>query len=195
MDEDKTAMSSRVTLARPAREHLPSYTAALRRGWSPDSIRGIETTREQLAAIAEDPQAFLSSLEARAPGGALIILPDGSKAPRIPGFKRWLWDGEFCGSIGLRWQVGTGTLPAHVLGHVGYTVVPWKRRLGYATQALGLLLPEAKAEGLAYVEITTDPHNVASRRVVEANRGVLVEEFVRPQAYGGTLAMRYRIEL
>ena len=62
--------------------------------------------------------------------------PDGSTAKRLPGFKRWLWDGEFCGSIGLRWQPGTTALPPHCLGHIGYAVVPWKRRRGYATQAL-----------------------------------------------------------
>ena len=82
-----------------------------------------------------------------------------------------------------------------MLGHIGYAVVPWKQRLGYATQALRLLLPEAKAEGLTHVEITTDPHYVASRRVVEANGGVVVEQFVRPPAFGGTPAVRYRIDL
>ena len=55
-----------------------------------------------------------------------------------------MWDGEFCGSIGFRWQPGTSTLPPYVLGHIGYAVVPWKRGRGYATQALALLLPEAR---------------------------------------------------
>ena len=188
-------MTSGVVLVWPSLDHLPSYEAALRRGWWPDNIRGIEATQEQLAAIAEDRHAFLTSLSMRSPGGAFITLPDGSQAPRLPGYRRWIWDGEFCGSIGFRWQPGTSALPPHNLGHIGYAVVPWKQRLGYATAALRLLLPEAKAEGLAYVEITIDPYNRASRRVVEANGGVLVEEFTRPAAYGGTPAMRYRIEL
>jgi predicted acetyltransferase len=179
----------------PAQEYLPSYTTALERGWSPDNIRGMEATREQLARIAEDPQAFLASLVVRSPNGALITLPDGSKVPRLPGYRRWLWDGEFCGSIGFRWQPGTSELPPHILGHIGYAVVPWKRNLGYATQALRLMLREAKAEGLTYVEVTTDPDNLSSRRVVEANAGVLVAEFTRPAAFGGTPAVRYRIEL
>jgi predicted acetyltransferase len=179
----------------PAPEYLPSYTAALRRGWSPDSIRGIEATREQLAAIGEDPRAFLSSLVVRSPNGALITLPDGSEVPRLPGYRRWLWDGEFCGSIGFRWQPGTSELPPHILGHIGYAVVPWKRNLGYATHALRLMLAEAKGEGLSYIEITTDPDNTASRRVVEANAGTLVTEFTRPASLGGTPAVRYRIAL
>jgi predicted acetyltransferase len=188
-------MTSGLTLVWPSVEHLSSYTAALQRGWSPDNIRGAAATREQLAAIAEDPDAFLAGMVVRKPDGELLTLPDGSQVQRLPGYRRWLWDGEFCGSIGFRWQVGTSALPPHILGHVGYAVVPWKQRLGYATLALRLLLPEAKLEGLTYVEITADPSNIASRRVVEANRGFLVEEFVRPAAFGGTPAVRYRIEL
>ncbi len=188
-------MTSHLTLVWPSPEHLGSYVSALERSWSPDNIRGAEATREQLAAIAADPELFISTMVVREPNGALITLPDGSRVPQLPGYRRWLWDGEICGSIGFRWQPGTSTLPPHILGHIGYAVVPWKQQRGYATEALRLLLPEIKAEGLKYVEITTDPGNVASRRVVEANHGVVVEEFVRPQAYGGTPALRYRIEL
>ena len=59
-----------------------------------------------------------------------------------------MWDGEFCGSIGFRWQPGTSALPPYCLGHIGYSVVPWKQRRGYATKALALLLPDARKEGL-----------------------------------------------
>ena len=188
-------MTSRLVLVWPAAQHLASYKAALERNWSPDNIGGLATTREQLAAIAADPRAFLASLVVRSPKGALITLPDGSKVPRLPGYRRWLWDGDLCGSIGFRWQPGTSELPAHALGHIGYAVVPWKRNRGYASEALRMMLIEAKAEGLTYVEITTEPDNDASRRVVEKNAGILVAEFTRPAAYGGTPAVRYRIEL
>ncbi len=170
----------------PSTDYLPSYALALERGWSPDNIRGAEAAREELAAIANDPEAFLSGMVSREPNGALMTLPDGSQIQRLPGYRRWLWDGELCGSIGFRWQVGTSTLPPHILGHIGYAVVPWKQKQGYATEALRQLLPDAKAEGLSYVEITTDPHNIASRRVIEANGGVVVAEFTRPAAFGGT---------
>ena len=184
-----------VRLVWPATEYLASYVAALERGWSPDNIRGIEATREQLAAIAKDPAAFLSSLVVRSPKGEVITLPDGTKAPRLPGYRQWLWDGEFCGSIGFRWQPGTSELPPHILGHIGYAVVPWKQGRGYATEALRQLLEEIRAEGLEYVEITTDPDNIPSRRVVERNGGVFIEQFIRPAAYGSTPALRYRIAL
>jgi hypothetical protein len=71
----------------------------------------------------------------------------------------------------------------------------WKRRRGYATQALRDILPDAKAEGLQFVEITTDPDNTASQRVIEANGGVLIDEFIKPEQFGGKPGLRYRIGL
>ena len=179
----------------PAREYLPGYIAALEKGWSYDNLRGKAVADEELARIATNADAFLASLVDREAAGGPVTLPDGSKAQRLPGYRRWMWDGEFCGSIGLRWQRGTEALPPYCLGHIGYAVVPWKQRRGYATRALRDTLLEAKAEGLRFVEITTDPDNVASRRVVEVNGGVLVDEFVTPPALGGQRKVRYRVQL
>src|SRR5438552_572384 len=139
----------------PAPEYLPSYRRALEQGWSPDNLRP-EAAAAELAHIARDPAGFLAAQVDREAKGPPITRPDGSQGKRLPGYHRWMWDGEFCGSIGFRWQPGTNELPPHVLGHIGFAVVPWKRRKGYATEALGRLLPDAKKEGLAYVELTTD---------------------------------------
>jgi predicted acetyltransferase len=179
----------------PSCEYLPSYVAALERGWSPDNLRGAAAAQEELARIASDGGAFLSSLVDREGRGSPITLPDGTVVPRLPGYQRWMWDGEFCGSIGFRWQPGTEALPPHCLGHIGYAVVPWKRQRGYATQALREVLSDAQAEGLRYVELTTRPDNLASQRVITANGGVLFEEFVTPASVGGHIEMRYRVDL
>jgi predicted acetyltransferase len=179
----------------PSLEYLPSYVAALKRGWSPDNERGEIAAQEDLAKIAADPDVFLASLVDKEAMGGPITLPDGMTVPRLPGYRRWLWDGEFCGAIGLRWRRGTEALPPHCLGHIGYAVVPWKRGRGYAKLALREVLCEARGEGLRYVELTTDPDNVASQRVIEANGGVLVEEFVKPPAFGSKRALRYRVSL
>jgi len=179
----------------PSPEHLSSYVDALERGWSPDSSRGEAAAREELAKISANPVTFIGSLVDREAKGSPVTLPDGSAVPRIPGYHRWLWDGEFCGSIGFRWQPGTTALPPHCLGHIGYAVVPWKQRKGYATLALRLLLPDARAEGLPFVEITTDPENIASQRVIQANGGVLVERFTKPLQFGSTPGLRFRIAL
>lgn len=187
--------SAQPVLVWPAAEYLDGFVDALRRGWSPDNVRGEDAAREQLAAIEAAPQAFLASLVDPDAAGAPIVLKDGTTVQRLPGYIRWIWDGEFCGSIGFRWATGTEALPPTCLGHIGYAVVPWKRGRGYATAALRQLLPDARARGLRYVEITTEPDNIASRRVAEAAGGVLVESFVKPESLGGTAGIRYRVML
>jgi hypothetical protein len=87
--------------SRPGPEHLRGYVAALQGGWSADNERGVEAAREELSRIQADAAAFLASMEDREAKGPPITLPDGSAARRLPGFRRWLWDGEFCRSIGL----------------------------------------------------------------------------------------------
>jgi predicted acetyltransferase len=175
-------------------EHLPSYIAAVRQGWSWDNVRpGV--AQEDLARIAEDPRLFVARQVDRNAEGPPIVFPDGSTTPRLPGYRRWMWDGEFCGSIGFRWRPGTTELPPLCLGHIGYSVVPWKRRRGYATRALGLFLKDVEKEGLPFVELTTNSMNEPSRRVIEKNGGVLVERFQGPAQYGGHEELRFRIPL
>jgi len=188
---DTTAME----LVRPSLEHLSGYVAALEQGWCADNVRGAIAAREELGTIRLDANAFLASMEDREARGSPVKLPNGSVVARLPGYRRWLWDGEFAGTIGFRWQAGTTDLPPHCLGHIGFSVVPWKQRRGYATTALALLLPEARSEGLPFVEITTDLENIASQRVIEANGGKLFEEFIKPPQFGGRPGLRYRIAL
>ena len=178
----------------PSSDHLPSYVEALERGWSPDNLRP-EAALDELERIAADPVRFLAGLVDREAKGPPIQLPDGTTAVRLPGYRRWMWDGEFCGAIGFRWQPGTSALPPHVLGHIGYAVVPWKRGRGYATRALGLLLEDVRHEGLEYVELTTEVTNLASQRVIEANGGVVVERFLLPPQFGSKEDIRFRIFL
>ncbi len=180
-------------LVTPAAAYLPGYVAALEAGWSADNTRGAAAAREELERIAADSAGALAAMTDREARGGPVTLPDGTQAARLPGFRMWMWDGEFCGSIGFRWQPGTEALPPYVLGHIGYAVVPWKRNRGYATSALRQLLPEAWAVGLRYVEITTDPDNRASWRVIEATGGELFERFTKPPQFGGGPGLRYRI--
>ena len=113
----------------PGRAHLASYTDALNRGWSPDNVRGDVARLDELRAIAAAPDAFLSSLVDREATGSPITLPDGTRVQRLPGYRRWMWDDEFVGTIGLRWQPGTDALPPHVLGHIGYAMLIMTRRV------------------------------------------------------------------
>ena len=153
----------------PGRDLLPAYARALARGWSPDSAQDVSAA--QLRAIAADADAFLERLRW---SRGRIRLHDGRLVARLPGFVRWMDDGEVCGSINFRHQPGTEELPAYCSGHVGYSVAPWKRRRGIATAALALMLDEIRGAGtgLRRVRVTCDDDNEASRRVIERNGGV-----------------------
>ncbi len=193
---DLSADRSTMQLVRPAPQHLAGYTAALRRGWSADTVRGAAAAQEELQRIAADPVAFLALMDDPLAAGPPVTLPDGSQVARIPGLRRWIWaQDQFAGSIGLRWTPSSEALPPHVLGHIGYAVVPWLQGRGYAKAALAQLLPLAREQGLRFVEITTDPDNIASQRVIAANGGVLVERCDKGAAYGGKPGLRFRIDL
>jgi predicted acetyltransferase len=194
VNERRGGEADAIRLLWPNADLLGEYAAALRRGWSPDTLRA-EAAREELDQIAADPAAFLAEQVDRKGAGPPVTLPDGTTAARLPGYRRWIWDDEFCGVIGFRWRPGTEELPPHVLGHIGFSVVPWKRGRGYARRALALLLAEVKHEGLRYVELTTKPEYVASQRVIEANGGRLIERFTTPGEYGEREALRFRIDL
>lgn len=189
------AVGGETRLIRPDTGALPQYVAALERGWSPSNVRGEALAREHLAAIAADPAAFLRHLHDPEAKDPPVTMPDGTQVPRLPGYTRWIWDGAFCGAIHFRWQPGTAALPSHVLGHVGYAVVPWKRGQGHARRALALLLPEARAVGLPHVDLVTDPENIASQRVILALGGRLVERFRKDAAYGEQEGLLFRILL
>jgi predicted acetyltransferase len=161
-------MGDGLLLLPPSLELLPGYAAALASGWSPNTVRDVSA--EELASLRQDPAAFVENLQRQ---GGTIDLGDGRVVEKLPFRLFWIWDGAFCGAINLRFQRGREELPAHVSGHIGYAVVPCKRGRGYAKRALALLLPIARAEGLARVLASCDEDNLASRRVITANGGVL----------------------
>ncbi|MCX6429576.1 MAG: GNAT family N-acetyltransferase, partial [Actinobacteria bacterium] len=152
-----------------------------------------EYVEDQLMKIADDPVKFVELQEDPDGLGGDVPLPDGSFVPRLPGFTRWIWDGEVCGSINFRWQKGSTDLPDYCLGHIGYGVFPWKRGRGYATEALGQLLPEVVKLGMPFVEFVTDPENVISQKVILKNGGVLHEKFEITPLRGGGDGLRFRI--
>ncbi|MBM3647430.1 MAG: GNAT family N-acetyltransferase [Alphaproteobacteria bacterium] len=183
-------------LVAPTLDRLPAYADALARGFFADNHRREASAREELAEIAADPAAFVASLDDPAAVGPPMILPDGSRAPRLPSRRLWMWDGEgFGGQVTLRWQAGTAALPDYCPGHVGYAVVAWRYGQGLATRARALALPEMRALGLPHIELITAFDNLASQKVILANGGTLVERFRAGPAYGHREGLRFRIAL
>lgn len=188
-------MTSVLTLEAPSLRRLASYAAALRGGWSPNTTRDV--TREQLVRIELDPADFIAAVFRR---GGRIELPGGLVVERLPDLVRWIVvDDAFVGSINLRWQEDAAgrpvtDLPEHVLGHIGYTVLPGCEGRGHATAALRLILVEAHDLGLPFVEMVCDEANSASRRIIEKNGGVFLERFFY-ERYGPQPRLRFRIGL
>jgi predicted acetyltransferase len=80
------------------------------------------------------------------------------------------------------------------LGHLGYSVVPWRHNRGYATQALTMMLPEARRVGLTKLYAVCKPDNVASHRVLEKVGAVMTEERIFPD-YNPEPRRRYVLAL
>ena len=180
-------------LVRPGPEHLPDYIAALKKGWSSNTIRDVSA--EELANITADADGFLRSMDDPKALAGDIKKPDGTMVKRLPSLKRFIWDGGFCGIVSLRWQAGTTALPPYCQGHIGYSVVTWKQRRGYATRALAAILPDARKIGLPYIEISTDTDNIASQKVITANGGILIKEIAMPDTYANATGLLYKIDL
>jgi predicted acetyltransferase len=131
-------------------------------------LQGVEYTLRTLVdpdTFAEfcDYTAALARSETSRPGGW------------VTGTYLWMVEDDpedhVVGRISLRHALTPWLL--EVGGHIGYAVRPSARGRGYATRALALMLPVAAAHGIDPVLITCDDTNVASRKVIEANGGVL----------------------
>ncbi|WP_319459339.1 GNAT family N-acetyltransferase [Micromonospora sp. RTP1Z1] len=86
----------------------------------------------------------------------------------------WVEDDEYLGRIAVRHRL-TPQL-CEVGGHIGYDVRPSARRLGHATTMLRAALPVARSLGIELALVTCDIDNVASRKAIERNGGVLEDQ-------------------
>lgn len=178
-------------LIRPDRQRLPLFVEAMERSLAESSLEQWYA-QEQLRMAREESELFLAQTQDMV-GVGTIRIAEGVEVPRLPGFTRWMWDGELSGVINFRWQTGTTALPPTCLGHIGYEVFSWKRQQGYATSALAQMLNEVRPLGIPFVELTTNPDNIASQKVIAKNGGVFVEEFEKEPENGGGRNFRYRI--
>lgn len=113
-------------------------------------------------------KAWLAREDAAARGENL---PEGY----VPQTIYWLYvDGTPVGYVKLRERLTEALRISG--GHIGYGIAPEYRGHGYCTEMLRLVLGEARKLGIMEALVTTDPGNLASRRVAEKCGGVLVSE-------------------
>jgi predicted acetyltransferase len=99
----------------------------------------------------------------------------------VPSKEFWIIDSDgYAGRIilGLSFVAG----PDRLGHHVGYAVRPSKRQRGYATKALEHLLVEARNLGILKLMPECARNNLASRKVIERNGGVLLEDLSNDDA-------------
>ncbi len=95
---------------------------------------------------------------------------------RVPDSIYWLVEGNtYIGRVSVRHALNENQLP--IGGHIGYDIRPSERGKGYGRQILKLALPKAREIGLKEVLLTCDSNNTASRKIIEANGGILAGEY------------------
>ena len=135
--------------------------------------------------LRQDIRSYLRLMNAWSHG---IGLPDGW----VPASQYWYMANEstVIGFSSLRHFL-TPSLE-DLGGHISYVVRPQYRRQGHGTQLLASTLSKAKELGLDKVLLTTDMHNIGSRKVIEHNGGTLKEEYLSVTT--GTMKARYLID-
>lgn len=101
---------------------------------------------------------------------------------QLPTSEYELFDGETkFGFIQIRHKPSHAKeVPPNMASHIYYEIYPLYRGKGYGKQILKLGLDEAKKIGLKEVLLTCYEDNIASKKIIEANGGVLAEEVIIP---------------
>jgi predicted acetyltransferase len=155
---------ARVELVAPCTRFQESFLRALTNYQAEG--RYLDLDRDQLEA---DFAAYIAKLAAQ----ANPELPVPSR--RVPETTLWyVSSSEFLARISIRHWL-TPRL-RRFGGHIGYDVAPTARRQGHATRVLALAIPVARDLGIDQALLTCDVDNIASRKVIETNGGVLHDE-------------------
>lgn len=135
----------------------------------PDDLTMIGRDIREFGSGWADPAAFAAYV-------AAVRAQSLEETPRPTGFVPsttlwWVEDDAYLGRLVIRHRLTPFLL--ELGGHIGYDVRPAARRRGHATAMLRAALPLARGLGVDSALVTCDATNVASRKVIEANGGVL----------------------
>lgn len=145
--------------------------AAEGRGLKPDRSMLGSDLREQAELWASDGGFAAYVAAVRAEALEETPRPDGW----VPSTTLWWAEADdYLGRVAIRHRL---TPWLHeVGGHIGYDVRPSARRQGHATAMVRAALPVARGLGIESALVTCDIDNTGSRRVIEANGGVLADQ-------------------
>lgn len=152
----------------------------------PALVRPSERYRESYIAAVQEFQAEgtwlnldVEQLERDFDGHVRDLLRRSDRATQDPGLvpETFWWlveENEFIGVVSVRHELNENLLK--VGGHIGYAIRPSKRGMGYGKLILKLVLEKARGLGLRRVLVTCDSDNIGSKKIIEANGGVLENE-------------------
>lgn len=170
-----------VRLLIPSIHFKRSYLAALKEYHSDE---GFLTDKIDYEEVAKDFAAYIKKIKSRRQGEGLPI-------GYVPESEFWLIAGDdYVGTVKVRHRLNDAL--REVGGHIGYYIRPPKRGRGYGKKILGLALKKARALGIKKVLITCDETNIGSRKIIEANGGML--ENIVPTGKGKPSKMRFWID-
>jgi predicted acetyltransferase len=104
----------------------------------------------------------------------------------------WIIDDqeEYSGKVSLAYKFDKSFPETN--GSVGYNIVPSKREKGYGEKALELVLLEAHFLGIKKIFLVCSSTNIASRKIIEKNAGILQKAEAGDKERG---ILRYYINL
>jgi predicted acetyltransferase len=125
----------------------------------------------------------------------MIYLKHKDTSEILPTSEYELFDEDILvGKIQIRHKPSHGVgIPESMASHIYYEIIPEYRSQGYGKQILALGLEEAKKFGLKEVFITCTEDNLGSKKIIEANGGVFIEDAMIPEE--GRKMLKYRILL
>ena len=100
-------------------------------------------------------------------------------------------DNKIVGTVNIRYKLNEKLLKRG--GHVGYSVRPFERRKGYATEILFLALLKLREMNVNNVLITCDKENIGSVKTIQKNNGILENEILDSET--NKIIQRYWINL
>ncbi|MCR4334350.1 MAG: GNAT family N-acetyltransferase [Patescibacteria group bacterium] len=110
----------------------------------------------------------------------------------VPFSEYWLINEEkYVGTVQIRHEA-SGRFD-NIKSHIYFHIIPSRRRQGYGNKILSLGLKKSRILGLNKVMITCDKKNVASRKIIENNNGILINEIMT--GVGSETILKYLIKI